>query len=1636
MEDNNETMSSPEKDQEKDKDSANSTDKNRPQGNLFAYRSERDTWQVVRRGQHSTTSREVAHERGGGGCNKINASETPRGKPSRRVQTHPSDAQKREGNEGAFSGRGDRGRGSRGKRGRGSGAFRGGHQGRGGPGHQAGAVPRQRRDPVSLGFTQPDIRYERNKLYILGLHFRSTRDAVKNYIERISGYDVDRVEWFKPNGKAIVTLNTDRIADFARIIQESKDRKLEGVIVTIERAPECKSIFVSGFSENTTKEQVEEYFDRWGSLEYVAFSPWDENGKEKRAIVYFKEKKSVKKSTKKDHFIHGKALHVETFFPFMGTLLPVNEPSKSSRPTSSEVGGTWQPQFYKAVDKDIVEFLMKSNQEAKLKGRLHSSEHAGVRWTNDEGYLLVKYDITASKRVDKEFDEEAWKKRCSDIIDHFIDDSTTKEFPVDREIWEAVVDQLPKPENLLPKFTAQVKLLKESHTVKLICQKTNMPEFAEILARRLKNIKTDELEKNLDQKTLTDITIEKLQLLLNCGFENILKKEFDQDLQLKIDLSNKNLLIKTPKGHMQSVLTYLRQRLDEIDQNALSQPPEILEILKTKVGKRKMTQKLPDGCAFNVDEKSKKVILLGKTLSHTCEGRKKTETLLLDDRSLKVTETDNDLLLSPKWDELCKKLVKRLTIRQKRELDCIAVFGFKSDVEEAVKKMRDFRNEKKATEGEFRLDSPIYRKFFTDYYKEELQKIEEELVPCSVKISLDESGERIKYCGTDDGVKEAEERIYILQDQIKEKSFPIQTPGMRNFMAQDAGRRLVDTVERENKCIISIAEESEEQIEDEMEESDNDEPWSISSGGEEELDDVDTFFTKEGKKVIWKSGNIEEEQADILVCSVGSKFNLTIGAIANAISKAAGPELQEELRKKTTGGTLGEGDIVHTGAGNLDCRHVIHCVCCPWKRRPQDEQLLKDLLRKCFDKASELGACSIGLPLVGTGNLNFPYATAVQIMIQAAVDYSHANPESPLEEIRYVVFSSDQNGIATFEEKFEEFKKENRPDVKPRKPQIRKSKLKPVPPEFEYKEVQIGDLSLKVLKGDITKERSDAICNVISQDLNMKSGTLSSAILAARGSTVEDELQSQAPQPPGDIVTTSAGYLSAIHIIHMVVGQRTKKCLQTCVEKALNKVDALGLKSVSIPAVGTGGLGQTAEESAQVVFGAIRVSTAKPFNSIREVRVVVFDVSFICAYLAELNAIQKETSESSPCGEEDDDLTYYGKNAESSAEEVRRKRRRQKIIYYGRLESFDAVNAALKDGVIKACGDPRVIKREVISRLSKRAIRELKQMSRMRDVKLDQPEPGTIRLQGLPKDVMDMNSELSNAIQEHVEREHRQELAEQMSKTVQWYLVNTRGQHVPFDKMANNEIESAFKAKKPSLLFTHQNLKAEINFGNDEVTFLRTGAIKRVLRRDVLPLPDEWDPQPRDVNGKEETLHLVSLEKESKEYKKVEDKFLQTMRGKAVITNIERIQNPSMHNSYMVRKQTMYAKNGTIDNELELFHGTKVECIKAINVQGFDRSLCGANGNAFGDGVYFAKDASYSITYSTPDANGNRFMYLAGVLVGKYTVGKQGWKKPPAKDLSKSEILFDSLVNKEESPTIFVVFNDFHVYPKYLISFK
>lgn len=83
-------------------------------------------------------------------------------------------------------------------------------------------------------------------------------------------------------------------------------------------------------------------------------------------------------------------------------------------------------------------------------------------------------------------------------------------------------------------------------------------------------------------------------------------------------------------------------------------------------------------------------------------------------------------------------------------------------------------------------------------------------------------------------------------------------------------------------------------------------------------------------------------------------------------------------------------------------------------------------------------------------------------------------------------------------------------------------------------------------------------------------------------------------------------------------------------------------------------------------------------------------------------------------------------------------------------------------------------------------------------------------------------------------------------------------------------------------------------------------------------------------------------------------------------------------------------------------------------------------------------DARYSDsdTYSKPDDQRHKRMYLCKVLTGEYTVGQDGMRVPPPKPGQQSHILYDSVVNDVSNPMYFTVFNDTQCYPAYLITFK
>ena len=91
----------------------------------------------------------------------------------------------------------------------------------------------------------------------------------------------------------------------------------------------------------------------------------------------------------------------------------------------------------------------------------------------------------------------------------------------------------------------------------------------------------------------------------------------------------------------------------------------------------------------------------------------------------------------------------------------------------------------------------------------------------------------------------------------------------------------------------------------------------------------------------------------------------------------------------------------------------------------------------------------------------------------------------------------------------------------------------------------------------------------------------------------------------------------------------------------------------------------------------------------------------------------------------------------------------------------------------------------------------------------------------------------------------------------------------------------------------------------------------------------------------------------------------------------------------------------------------------------------------YGQGVYFARDASYSHGYAPADTNQHHHMYLTRVLTGEFTVGQQTMLVPPPKPNQQNRnVLYDSTVNNTGTPTIFVVYNDAQAYAAHLITYQ
>uniref|UniRef100_A0A8C5J0X3 PAR12 polymerase n=1 Tax=Junco hyemalis TaxID=40217 RepID=A0A8C5J0X3_JUNHY len=192
--------------------------------------------------------------------------------------------------------------------------------------------------------------------------------------------------------------------------------------------------------------------------------------------------------------------------------------------------------------------------------------------------------------------------------------------------------------------------------------------------------------------------------------------------------------------------------------------------------------------------------------------------------------------------------------------------------------------------------------------------------------------------------------------------------------------------------------------------------------------------------------------------------------------------------------------------------------------------------------------------------------------------------------------------------------------------------------------------------------------------------------------------------------------------------------------------------------------------------------------------------------------------------------------------------------------------------------------------------------------------------------------------------------------------------------------------------------------------------------------PSHWDASALPDFG----YKAVVISNTTSEYNEIKQLFHQTMKNYSIL-KIQRIQNPSLWKVFQWQKEKMKKENGGKEvQEKRLFHGADVTFMETVCSQNFDWRICGSNGTNYGKGSYFARDACYSHTYCQSTLQGHS-MFVARVLVGDYVKGNAAYVRPPMKCAAKLW-LYDSCVDNEFNPAVFVVFEKHQIYPEYIIE--
>uniref|UniRef100_A0A8C6FQ35 Poly [ADP-ribose] polymerase n=1 Tax=Moschus moschiferus TaxID=68415 RepID=A0A8C6FQ35_MOSMO len=968
-------------------------------------------------------------------------------------------------------------------------------------------------------------------------------------VENISGltYDDFKLEFIRDFNVAVVTFQT--YTDALKFVGECpthhsvKKLQLSARLLEVTKTIRVENL-PPGVHDRDLKCLFENPHNGGGRVASIEYFP-----EESSALIEFFDRKVMDTIMTKKLDLNNMPLSVFPYYPSLGTALYGEEKPLIKLPAS----------FREPLDLSLWKFLQKKNH---LTEEIHDEVrrcHCELTWCQLNSEVIIRPAATLVNQG--RLRVKTWRKDASTLFSDIRSKYTVTPFKVDPTVWDTIKDSL-EDDRILIEFdalTSIVTLVGKSEDVQNI-----EPQIKDLIESTIQKIKRE--EQSMKQKLA--ITSSKYSLLLHNGIQERLHTECPE-VEIYYDEASQHMCFKGLPAEVYKVKCEIQEKVYTMAQRNIHVHPEVFQFLQ-QVDCAEFSKSLfiTQNILAVYELEGTTVLLTGSSSEVLLEAEKQMVSALI----YKCIDVENREVLNGKnWKgltgNLCKKhnsssktvVIQEVTSETAAQ---VIIAGCVREVNEIYDLLFDF------VEKHTKIErwAGVKTSLIVNYLKAEKQ-IWPKIRKMNVQVHFNPENKQkgILLIGPKAKVLEGMKIVRQTLDSVCVKSVRIDKPGAGQFF-QDKARYYKGEVRRLFGCFIELKKDEEKE-----------------GGGTDGQRCLFRTDLAPGVSLIVQQGDLTHFPVQVVVNAANEGLKLR-GALAAALLRAAGPELQEDcdqiLKRK---GKILPPCAVISKAGKLPYQHVIHAVGPQWKSDEAQKCVwqLKTAVKESLNLAVKHKYRSIAIPAISSRTLSFPLSQCVETIVLAIKEWFQCKKDGcTLKEI-YLVDIAEKT-VEAFAESAKNVFKDTLPDI---------ASL----PSLPAAAARLGERSWKgsslltpeglrilLVKGDVQNAITHVVVNSISSDLELDRGPLSKALLGKAGQELQEELKTAGQGvvvDVGTVLQTSGCNLRCHYVLHVVAPNwrnnkpSSQKIMENIIRECLEITERLSLNSIAFPAIGTGNLG-------------------------------------------------------------------------------------------------------------------------------------------------------------------------------------------------------------------------------------------------------------------------------------------------------------------------------------------------------------------------------------------------------------------------------------------------------------------------------